>query len=305
MKPSKFLIVTVFLISILNTSCSSDDNLKQPIDSLIEQPVNPSSQNLFSISSPRGQDMAYSGDTQEFEYDNLKRITKISFGGIVFGVIYANENLIETNLLQENISNVNLTLKSLYYIQDNKIQYILKNAISRSVDTNIFQDKERDSIQFTYVNNYISKIEEYSKFTRTVNFPAYKLEDKTEFEITNGNITRTQRTNLNIGIITSTFTYDDKPYIPMSEFAYETPYYLNNILIEKYIGSKSKNNVIRVVNVYPQIAASQKYFEVVNYSRELDQFGRLQYINLSGNTITTNPFINSSFSNKKTVFTYK
>lgn len=304
----KTLLLLISTITLFSCSKDSPPNVA-------DTNIDPNSENLFSIRYPYSQDLPYNRDPYKFEYDNSKRIVKYSISNsstpYTIGITYVNPNLIETNLLEDGISNFDITAKSLYTLQNNKIQYAVTKTIRKNVGSQLIYDTTIDSTLFSYDNNNIVKVETYSIGRDSPDRPGYFLQYKIDYQLSNGNITKTIFTNgpysssrLNY---TSNFTYDNQPYIPFGEFAYETPIsnFVNYILLDKFTGNKTVNNIVKVVKSYP-IGFLEKSFETINYTREVDQFGRLKNIFMSGNIINSGSNQNnSSFTNQKIEFIYK
>lgn len=302
MKLSKKLLFLIPFIFLTISSCSSDDSSPNPEPEV----VNPANQKLVSISYPSSMLLAYMRDGEQYGYDDSKRINKIISSSFSNGVIYVNDNLIEVDLLTENISNVDMAQKTSMYLKNNSIELSISNTISKRIDTGVIYRIDRDSTVYTYENEYISKVMLYHK-TLIQGDGKYRLEKQIESKVTNGNITQLKRTAFGEVIITN-YTYDTNPNISMGEFAYETPFFLiggSNVIWKDKLGKKNTNNIIAIENEYTEIPF-QKSYKKINLKRNLDKYGRLSEILMSGSSITSNPNNTSTdFTDEKVIFKYE
>ncbi len=303
-----FLIV---FLSITLFSCSSDDSSTMNETGQEEGGEDEiTNQKLTAVSFPSGQNLAYSNDQINFEYDESEKISKIyTIGeGTIYGVTHVDDNLIEMELLQENISNAELQEKKSIHIKNNSIEFIVTDRSFKFIGDNR-TEYFRDSISFIYANNYISKIESYTKkSTSKPILTEYIKNNDLVFEITNGNITKVVKTEGEL-IKTSVYTYDENPYIELGEYAYETPFNFgfDYILIHDKIGKGNSNNIVSITNTFETPYDLIPEYESINYKRVMDEEERIQEILLSGKTIATHPSYPSSttFADEKVIFTYK
>ncbi len=296
MKIIKLLPIVFFLIT--SFSCSSDDEI------VIEEPL--INLNIKSISYPQDTG-SFMTDKTTYEYDESNKINKISFGGggTVYEVNYINTNLIELNLLEENISGAEIEVKKSIYLNNNIVQNIVTNTEFITPNSNEYS---RDSISYTYDNNYPSKIEYYVKVSNTNPITNnYQLIKKTQFTVNNGNIIKAITTENQV-VKESIYTYDNQPHLEFGEFTYEMP--LNSsfeyILIHDKLNLRNSNNIIALANSFETPFEFTPEYETINYTRILDSDNRLSEIVISGSTIATHPGwpSSSTFSNKKGTFTY-
>jgi hypothetical protein len=154
MKIIKLLPVVFFLIT--SFSCSSDDEIA------IEEPL--VNFNIKSISYPQDTG-SFMTDKATYEYNDSNKINKISYGGgTVYDVNYINTDLIELNLLEENVSGAEIEVKKNIYLNNNIVQNIVTNT--EFIRPN-YDEYSRDSISYTYDNNYPSKVEYFVKVSNT------------------------------------------------------------------------------------------------------------------------------------------
>lgn len=137
------------------------------------------------------------------------------------------------------------------------------------------------SIDFDYYYN----TEGYLESVTGVEKNGYVTED-VEMQITrvDGNITQIKRVGSRTTTV-YTYTYDDKEYIPMSDFSAYTPLaiYAPYPLIEFYskLGKQNKNN-IKEVNI-EYIGGSQSYnITKLTYETVLNEDGTIKQINHTG-----------------------
>lgn len=280
---------------VINFSCSSDDSkiIEESQDSEV-------STNILSISYPQ-ETGSYMGDTHHYEYDESNKVSEIRFGGIVYGVNHISDNLIELNLLEENISNLEIETKTSIHLNDNRVQKIITNTTSSSPS---ISTKSRDSVSYIYENNYPFRIEHYSKNFNSGN---YQLKKEIDFTISNGNITK-KITKEGEVIKTSTYNYDSEPHIKYGESSYETPLTtgLGYILIHDKLGIGNTNNIASMSNSFETPYTLTPEYKTINYSRAVDSDNRIIEISISGTTIATHPGYPESeeFTDKKGVFSY-
>lgn len=295
-----FLIPLIFLTI---SSCSSDDSSQDNEPEV----VNPTSQKLISVVYPSSQLMAYSMPREEYRYDNLKRINSILSPGYLNGVTYVNDNLIEADLLMENVSNFDIEQKVSMHLKNNIIEFSITNKIFRLTDTKAIYRVDRDSTVYTYENEYVSRVMIYHK-TLIQGDGKYRLENQIDSKVTNGNITELKRIEFGKVIITN-YTYDTNPSISMGDLAYDTPLFLMgglfNIILKDRLGKKSANNIIAIENTYEEIPFDKSY-KKINFKRNLDKYGRLSEILMSGSAITSNVNnVSTDFTDEKVIFKYE
>jgi len=298
MKFQKFTVLSFVLMVFSITSCSSEDSPAQEQ----EQEINPANQKLTSITFPSSFNLAYMMDKQELKYDDLKRL---SLNGVV-EIKYVNDELIETNLLEENISNIDLEAKTYIKLKDKNIVSVISNRIFKKLTGEVYSI-ERDSTAFTYENEYLSKVVTYFKQSGDYGEGKYRLEKQLDFQVTNGNITQIKTSQYGDSYITN-YTYDSSPNIPMNDFGYETPLHkigIDRVLVHDKIGKKNANNIVSIENVFNEVPFQRSY-KTINFKRNLDKFGRITEILLSGTCVTSNPnSVASNFTDEKLIFEYK
>ena len=292
--------LTILAVTI---SCSSSDN--ELPSSGNDQPDNSQTTintKPLSVTYPydSNYNLAYSQEQKTFTYENEK-VSKITYGGFVYSVKYTNSNLIELDLLLENVSNTDIKEKKSIYLNNNTVQYILID------NTTIYSNRVehiKDSISYSYINNFPSKIEYYQK---TPGKTPYSLSKKIEFTISNGNIT-TSKTTDNQETETRNYTYDNNPHIKYGELAYETPLNLQieYILIHDKIGIENLNNITSVSQTIESPYSSLMYYKTINYTRKIDTNNRLLEISMTGTTLVTSSSstVNKEFVDQKIKLAY-
>ncbi len=201
---------------------------------------------------------------------------------------------------------------------EGKYSLILNNSLIESVVKKLVYKKRyslevyqtsADSVLIKYANGFISNIKKYKKNWNISSFNNnndYKLSEELDYEITDNNITKVIRKKQLLTII-SKYTYDDEPYVNMGEFKAENPYTLyHNILTYDKLGNKNANNIIKVENEFIGVPFG-KYFKYINFERNLDEFGRIKKILMTGESISENPnnTTEMSFTNEEYTFTYQ
>ena len=298
MKFQKFSLLSLTLILLFLSACSSEDSPKP------DQPetIDPATQKLVSITFPTSSNMAYMADKQEFKYDDKNRINLI---GSYYSITYVNDDLIETRNLGDNVSNADLENKTSIILKNKNISSIISNTIFRRTTGEIYSI-ERDSSVYTYDNEYIAKIVKYHKMSIDGD-GQYRLDKQVDFTVTDGNITQIKTLEYGEEVV-SNYTYDSSPNIFMGDIAYETPVSKVDgyeILTHDKLGKRNKNNVISVENVFIE-TPFQKSYKTVNFKRNLDKSGRISEIILSGSCVTSNPLNSATnFTDEKVIFEYK
>lgn len=297
----KITFLAILSIQVLTSACSSSDNELPSSEN--NQPNNPPTQintKPLSITYPYDSDnnLAYYQDKKIYTYDNEK-VSKISYGGTIYDVKYIDSNLIELNLLQENVSNANEKEKKSIYLINNNVQYIL---IDKTTTFSNRIDRSKDSISYSYSNNFPVKIEYYHK---TPNLTPYNLSKKIEYTISNGNII-TSKTIENQTTEIRNYTYDNNSHVKYGELAYETPLNLGieYILIHDKTGNENLNNITSVTQTIESTYNSFMYFKTINYTRKIDLNNRLQEISMTGTTFVTSTSTNKNFSDQKIKLEY-
>lgn len=297
----KFQKITIFpfaLIILLATACSSEDSPKDEQ----EQEINPANQKLVSITYPTSSNLAYMNDKQEYQYDDLSRI---KLNGAV-EIKYVSDDLIETNLLEDNMSNVDLEAKTFIKLKEKNIVSFIGNRVFKKL-TGEVTSIDRDSTVISYENGYLFKLVTYFKSITTGSTGKYYLQKQIDFTITNGNITQTKTTEYGDVVVTN-YTYDSSPYIPMGDFGYETPLHkvgLIKPLFYNKLGKSSANNIIKIENVFTK-TPFQKSYKTISFKRNFDKYGRISEILLSGSCVTSNPDnVATDFTDEKVLFEYK
>lgn len=290
------LSLTIVLLSL--SACSSEDSP----ESNEPETIDPAAQNLVSITFPTSANMAYMSDKQEFKYDDKKRINLI---GSYYSITYVNDDLIETKNLGDDISNADLENKTSITLKNKNISLVISNTVFRRTTGEVYSI-ERDSTVYSYDNEYISKIVRYHKMSIDGD-GKYYLDKQIDFTVTDGNITQVK--TLEYGdVVVSNYIYDSEPNIFLGDMAYETPVFKVDgyqIITQDKLGKRNKNNVISMENVFPE-TPFQKSYKTVNFKRNLDKFGRISEIIISGSCVTSNPLnFATDFTNEKIIFEYK
>ncbi|WP_264529660.1 hypothetical protein [Flavobacterium sp. N502540] len=301
MKFQKLPLLPLALIVLSLYSCTSEDS---PTSGEITDPVviNPAEQKLVSIAYPSSSNLAYMMDKQEFKYDNSKRINII---GSYLSVSYVGDDLIETKTLGDNVSNADIENKTSIVLKNKNVATIISNTVFKRTTGETYSI-ERDSTVYSYANEYISKILSYHK--KFVDGDGkYRLQRQLDFQVTAGNITQVKVAEYG-EIVVSNYTYDSTPNILMGDIAYETPLSLirgHNILLHDKLGKRNVNNVVSMENVFKE-TPFQKSYKTVNYRRNVDKYGRISEIVLSGSCVTSNPLNTATnFTDEKVIFEYK
>jgi hypothetical protein len=301
-----FLLLFIFFTI---TSCSSDDNVSSTKPNPVQpEVINPASQKLISIDYPYSPDIVYSKDDQTYEYDDLKRVNKISYSGWVYGVTYLNENLVEINMLNDPFAGRRENSKQLLHLQNGNITLMVKSSFDVIELTNEVRNSQKDSVVFKYTNNYLSGLEEYQSRNNGKN---YSLNRQVDYKIENANIIQMKETGYSGEVVEVNYTYDNSPYIDMSDMIYETPFFYatkasKSIVTKDRIGKKSANNIIKIDFKYKNYLPHRKAFNSIVLKTNLDKFGRLAEVLMSGTTKTEVNSTNfENFTDVKTSFIYK
>lgn len=309
MRSEKLLLFLLPIIFFTITSCSSDSE-DSPTKPEPEKPevINPANQKLVSIVYPQSMDIGYSKDPQTYEYDDLKRVNKVSFTGWVYGVTYVNENLIEVEMLDDPIAGLKQHSKRSFHLQNGNVALVVNSSYDIVESTKEVRAGTKDSILYKYTNNYLSRVEHYGSNNNGIN---YRLNRQVDFKIENGNVTQTKETGYAGEVVEVNYTYDSNAYINMGDMIYETPLsYVNNfgmdIVVKDRLGKKSTNNIIKIDNIYKAYLPQPTSFNSITLKRNVDEFGRISEILMSGTTLTvlnSNNFKN--FNDVKMSFIYK
>ena len=167
----------------------------------------------------------------------------------------------------------------------------------------------RNFYSFDYAYNY--NADGYLKSVKGTTINGLRTEE-TEFLLTweNDNLVKVIVTEDNTVSVTYTYTYDDKAYVPMSDFSVYTPLslYVPYPIIEFYtkMGKQSKNNIIEV-NIDYNSSGSYSIVKLT-YQTELNEVGAIKQINHTG---IYNPHFSAenqdpiSFKGLRTVFSYE
>ncbi|WP_202703281.1 hypothetical protein [Flavobacterium sp. UGB4466] len=301
MKFQKLPLLPLALMVLSLYSCTSEDS---PTSGEITDPavINPAEQKLVSIAYPSSNNLAYMMDKQEFKYDNSKRINVI---GSYLSVSYVGDDLIETKTLGDNVSNADIENKTSIVLKNKNVTSIISNTVFKRTTGETYSI-ERDSTVYSYANEYISKILSYHK--KSVDGDGkYRLQRQLDFQVTAGNITQVKTAEYG-EVVVSNYTYDSTPNILMGDIAYETPLSLirgYNILLHDKLGKRNVNNVVSMENVFKE-TPFQKSYKTVNYRRNVDKYGRISEIVISGSCVTSNPFNTATnFTDEKVIFEYK
>ncbi|WP_044399483.1 hypothetical protein [Lacinutrix sp. Hel_I_90] len=285
------------LLLILSYSCSSSDEEQTPTETPI---VNKNVKNVKYPTSSNTNGMAGINTNLDFYYDNDQLSTIYNFP-YTYGVNYINNNLIELDIIAE-ITSGDVTGKRSIHLNNNTVQFIIDEKTTSY--TNSPSIEAKDSINYTYQNQYLSKVEFYSKSTGPFSNPDYRLNKKIEFTVENGNVVKTVSTG-NFLIKTSIYTYDNKTNIKYSGFAIESPLNLgfDYILLHDKTGLSNQNNIISINNTFE--GEIRREYETITYEYVLDSNERLSEIIISGTTIRTLPSPETTtFTNEKTEFIY-
>ncbi|WP_456315682.1 hypothetical protein [Pseudomonas shirazensis] len=298
MRFQKFSLLSFSLILSFLSACSSEDSP----ESNEPETIDSATQKLVSITFPTSDNMAYMSDKQFFKYDDKNRINVI---GNYYGLTYVSDDLIETKSLGDNISNADIENKTSIILKNKNISSIISNTIFKKTTGEVYSI-ERDSSVYIYDNDYITKIVKYHKMSIDGD-GKYRLDKQVDFKVTDGNITQVK--TLEYGeVVVSNYTYDATPNIFMGDIAYETPLFKvegYQIFTHDKLGKRSKNNIISVENVFTE-TPFQKSYKIVNFKRNLDSFGRISEIIISGSCVTSNPLnFATDFTNEKVIFEYK
>jgi hypothetical protein len=294
------------LMSVVITSCSSDDPISDPV---VAPPViDLANQKLISFSYPGDLYIGIRRDDESYEYDSTNKIVKVKEGGYVYGITYVSQDLIEVNLLEDNVSDFKVNSKRLIHLKAGSVESIVHNEIFVPETKNGISSFRSDSTVYTYKNQYISKVESYSK---SKYYPTYELHQQVDFEEQNGNITKAVIKSVVAGTsYTINYTYDSDTYVKGSDYTYETPllysyFTLFSVLHDKF-GKKSTNNIVKIDHEYTDSKPYHRSFKTMTLKRTLDSEKRLKEIVVSGTTFDDlNNYVGLNFKEAKGIFTYK
>lgn len=295
------------LLSLIITSCSSDDSNTDPV--VIEPPViDLTNQKLVSFSYPNDPYIGIIRDKESYEYDSTNKIVKVKEGGYVYGVTYVNPDLIEVNQLEDNLTGLKVNAKTSIHLKAGSVESIVHNEIIVYDDKDQIFSAASDSTVYMYKNEYLSNVKSYSK---NKYYPSYRLVNQVDFEEHNGNITKAV-TKLVLADISYTinYTYDSDAYVKGSDYTYETPllysyYTLYSVLHDKF-GKKSSNNIIKIDHEYTNSAPYPRSFKTMTLKRTLDTEKRLKEIIVSGTTFDDlKNYVGLDFKDAKATFTYQ
>ncbi|WP_166924527.1 hypothetical protein [Flavobacterium poyangense] len=306
----KLPFIFPFLILSTITSCSSDTDSPSTPDPVLPEVVNPANEKLVSVVYPFSSNIPYMMDKQDFEYDNLKRISKIALGGFVHGITYVNPDLIEINLLDDPIEGIKMQSKKTITLKDGNVVLIVDRKFDVYAAANEVRNSQTDSTLFSYTNKYLSKVQFYRKSVNWGN--SYSLNKQVDFQQVNGNITQAKITEVKSGIGTVVnYTHDASPYMNMGDMVYETPLYYGSveglhIFFKDKLGKNNVNNITKAELSYEKSLPGYFAYKTINFSRNVDKHGRLTEILLSGTTIKDiNETPAGNFINEKMSFIYK
>lgn len=245
------------------------------------------------------------GDTGTFEYNEANQIELMRYPGLLFEVSFMMDNVIEIDLLEENVSNLEIETNKKIFLSNNVVQNIVTSIVEVGLG---FTGYSKDSISYTYVNNYPSKIEYYSKASTTTPIPTdYVLYRQKDFTVSNGNIIKAVTTEGEV-IKEGNYTYDNEAHIKFGEISYEMPLGLDveSILIHDKFGTPNTNNIISLTNDFEAPFELGPEYKTINYTRTVNSNNRLTEISISGESIAELPAFPSStlFNNKVGIFTY-
>ncbi|WP_409416965.1 hypothetical protein [Flavobacterium sp. PS2] len=294
------------LMSVVITSCSSDDSKSDPV---VAPPViDLANQKLISFSYPYDPYIGIRRDDESYEYDNTNKIVKVKEGGYVYGITYVSPDLIEVNQLEDNLTGFKIISKRSIHLKAGSVESIINNEIFVSETNSEISSVSSDSTVFTYKNQYISKVESYRK---SKYYPTYRLGQQVDFEEQNGNITKAVIKSVLAGTsYTINYTYDSDAYVKGSDYTYETPllysyYTLFSVLHNKF-GKKSTNNIVKIDHEYTDSKPSPRSFKTMTLRRILDSEKRLKEIVVSGTTFDDlKNYVGLDFKDAKGTFTYK
>ena len=295
------------LLSLVITSCSSDDSNSDPV--VVEPPViDLSNQKLVSFSYPYDKYIGIRRDDESYEYDNANKIVKVKEGGYVYGITYVNPDLIEVNQLEDNVTGLKINAKTSIHLKAGSVESIVKNEIIVYDDKDEIFSATSDSTVYMYKNEYLSNVKSYNK---NKYYPSYRLVNQVDFEEHNGNITKAvTKSFLSEISYAINYTYDADAYVKGSDYTYETPlfysyYTLYSILHDKF-GKKSSNNIIKIDHEYTNLAPYPRSFKTMTLKRTLDTEKRLKEIIVSGTTFDDlKNYVGLDFKDAKATFTYK
>ena len=276
----KINLLTTYLLlfSTLFLACSKEDSTSNYKSEQKDEDIENLKYRLSKIDLNHSSSQPYYIDDLSYTYAENGKLNTIQQGGFIYQVSYPNESLIELNLVEENISNVDLTKRYSIYLKEGKIDYINQWNIYKFSDERI--DAFSDSTSYTYNGNKLMKIETFDlgnsnhELTRYINF-TYK----------DGNVTKSNSLISNT-YCTSSYEYDDTPNIDLSEAKFESPVFRFNslcyMLIYDKLGEQNQNNLLSKSIDYDDTLFIPK-FTKINYDYILDEkTGLLNTIELSG-----------------------
>lgn len=153
-----------------------------------------------------------------------------------------------------------------------------------------------DSIALFYNSEgYLIQLESY----KTTDDPS-SLRHTEKYTIENGNIIDVLSTTDGIPIYKHTYTYDNTEHVSPAEYCYAMPYntmafaanecwLLNNLpFLSKYLGKKSKNNIVRTI-ITPLTEKRESYvYGDIKYDYTYDENKMVSKVKISG-TVNNNP----------------
>lgn len=310
MKFKKLLLPFLAFIFFSIASCSSDsENLQKII-------TDPATENLSSIEYPYAgaNVLSNSFHTKKYEYDNMKRINKFNIGGDIYDVTYVSSDMIEINLIDDLMTGVKAYSKRRLKLKNGNVTNIVdKRFFIRESTSEVF-GSQIDSTAFTYSDSYLSKIDNYLSDD---NGKTFKLQDKFDFQVTGGNITQVKKTDsFTKNVFIWNYKYDTNSHINFGDMMLETPFFLAErgrigIFLNDMLGKKSTNNITSIEYDYSGVLSyynDYSYYKNITLKRNLDKFGRLNEILMSGSVfmnLKDGTTITKTFSDAKLKLTYK
>ncbi|MCV6630867.1 MAG: hypothetical protein OIF50_13535 [Flavobacteriaceae bacterium] len=297
MKPHRHILCFTFA---LLAACASDESTSMvPAhdDVMLSNSV------LRKINYPDdNQGLAYSRANQKFVYDDLNQLAEIHFGPLIYTVNYVHDNQIALNLVQHDLQNLKWSDTKLLIFKDNNLNHILTYSKFTSKDYRI---ESKDSISLWYQQGYLTEIRQYSKILHP-EISDYQQYKQINFRIEDGNrvAAHIEENGQNQK---KSFTFDQKSYLPFSDFALESPVYFGfyQLLIHDKLGKNNKNNIRSVCNASNDSLYAKDRFEFIQYQYEIDDHHRLKSIAMLGTTSALNPDLpQKEFVGQKTYFDY-
>ncbi|WP_062056199.1 hypothetical protein [Aquimarina longa] len=268
-----YFFTTVILFSILFLACSKDDSSSVLENEKEEENLK---YRLSKIDLNHASKQPYYSSDLSFGYSDNGKIDTIQIGGYIYKVSYPKESLIELNLIEENISNVDLTESHKIYVKEGKVDYISNLRVSKFSSGRV--STSSDSLHYFYDGGRLNKIEKfYNK----------KLDASIDLLYKDGNIVKS--TTL-LPILshrhTSNYEYDSNPRIELSDIKYESPIFKFTPLYYMFtydkLGGQNKNN-LRSISIDYDYVLENPQFENIKYNHVLDKkTGLLNTIEHSG-----------------------